>query len=245
MYFSTEDFINELDSFYMKNDMQGAGECLVRHLGIAQRQNNRGAEMCVLSEMTGYYRQTGDSDRGLGAVNALLAIIDIVKGLPDKDTGTYLLNCATTLCSFNLYDKAYDLFISAEGLLLNSGCDSALLAGFYNNFALCLKSRSLYDRAGECYEKALDLSHGSSLEEAMANIALAHFLYERDSLDERVCPLIERAIDLLKTPQAEKESKYAYTLTKCAPSFEFFGYFLDAKHFTKRAEEIYADNRRV
>ena len=43
--------------------------------------------------------------------------------------------------------------------------------------------------------------------------------------------------------ELKKDGYHAFTISKCAPTFDYFGYFLWAQELRDRAEEIYARNR--
>ena len=51
---------------------------------------------------------------------------------------------------------------------------------------------------------------------------------------------MERAWDYLNAPGLPRNGYHAFTISKCGPSFDYFGYFLYSKELKERAERIYA-----
>ena len=65
-------------------------------------------------------------------------------------------------------------------------------------------------------------------------------LYDRqDHEDMRIGQCMERAWEVLNTPGLPRDGYHAFNIAKCAPSFDYFGYFLWAKELKERAEKIY------
>ena len=49
---------------------------------------------------------------------------------------------------------------------------------------------------------------------------------------------MEAAWENLNTPALPRDGYHAFTISKCFPSFDHFGYFLWAKELKERAERI-------
>ena len=63
-----------------------------------------------------------------------------------------------------------------------------------------------------------------------------------EAAEPRIFELLDKAYDLLNTPDVTHDGYYAFVCEKCAPTFAYYGYFMDAEELTKRAEAIYAGN---
>ena len=51
--------------------------------------------------------------------------------------------------------------------------------------------------------------------------------------------LLDEAEALLNTPSVPRDGYYAFVCEKCAPSFEYYGYFLTAEDLKERSKKIY------
>ncbi len=241
---SVEAFIKELDSFFAKNDLQGAGRCLLEWRDRAVFAGDKRGELSILNEMTGFYRQTSDEENGMNAIRDAFRLIEETGIKNELSAGTIYLNCATTMKSFGkiteamkYYDKALEIF------KINLDENDPLFAGFYNNIALAMQDLKQYSRAEECFLRANEInmkSVGNELETAISYVNLAHLYYEINPEDERVNPLMERALEILECEDYFGYKKYAFTCKKCAPSFGYFGFFFAERELNERADRIYA-----
>ena len=145
-----------------------------------------------------------------------------------------------------------------------------LLGGLYNNMALTCTALGQYEKALELYEKAAlvmaDVPDGT-LEQAITYLNMANTVEAQTGLIEgesRIYNLVEKAEELLERKgtellggdhallmqegalralQREERARigyYAFVCEKCAPTFEYYGYFLDAESLRETAERIYA-----
>lgn len=242
---SMRTFLNELDSLFAKEDLQGAEACVLRWLDLARECGDKPGELIVLNEMTGFYRQTKNEEKGLAAVSEAFALLDSFD-FDKKTAATIYLNGATTMKAFGksgeameYYEKAHNIF--SETLDKND----PLFAGFYNNIALALQDLKRYSEAEEYFLKATKITESNpenELETAISLVNLAHLYYDIDNSDERINGLMDKAMDILDCPDYFGYKKYAFTCRKCAPSFGFFGFFLAEKKLNERADRIYAGN---
>ncbi len=242
---SLKKFINELDSFFAKEDLQGAGLCLLNWLDLARESGDKPAELIILNEMTGYYRQTKEEQKGLAAIEEAFALLDSFD-FDRKTAATIYLNGATTMKSFGKSVEAMEHYEKSEKLFseILDGNDP-LFAGFYNNKALALQDLKRYSEAEECFLRAIRITEANEkneLETAVSLVNLAHLYYDMNSEDERINSLMDRALNILDCPDYFGYGKYAFTCRKCAPSFGFFGFFLAEKQLNERADRIYAGN---
>lgn len=241
---SIRNFISELDSFFAKEDLRGAGNCLLEWRSRAAHADDKSGELTVLNEMIGYYRQTREEAEGINAVNDAFELIDILGISSAPSAATVYLNGATTMKSFGksaaamkFYDKALEIYRT------NLDENDPLFAGLYNNMALALQDLKRYSEAEEYFLKAIKITESierNEPETAVSCVNLAHLYYDMNHEDDRVNRLMEKALDILENPDFYGYEKYAFTCRKCAPSFGFFGFFLAEKQLNERADRIYA-----
>lgn len=113
-----------------------------------------------------------------------------------------------------------------------------------------------YAQAGTYYEKAIGIMKKlpqGSMELAVTYVNLA-CMYDawghRSDLegeqaappdwDGRIWDCLDKAMEYLDDPDAERDGYYAFTCSKCAGTFGYFGQFRRKKELESRAEEIYS-----
>ena len=242
--FDNKRFISELDSFFAREDMEGAGRFLTEQYEICREAGNDGGRLTVLNEMVGYYRQTGEEEPALRAVREALELTEKT-GIGDDTAGaTIILNCATTMKRFGRSAAAMKYYDAAQKVLEEKlRDDDPLLAGFYNNKALALQDLGESVDSEVCFRKAIEITLKDSrnaLETAVSYVNLAHLLFEDDILNEEVNRLLDGALEILSNPRYFSFPKYAFTCRKCAPSYGYFGRFRDEKYLNERADTVYA-----
>lgn len=199
--------------------------------------------------MMGYYRKTGERERGLESIASGLALSSRMS-LGDSVPGaTAELNAATTLKAFGMADAAIPHYESAEAVYTEILPEyDSRIAGLNNNLALALCDLRRYDEAEKRFGKALTvLSHCPGRECDIANtyVNLAH-LYEAEEDYEKTEQCIKTALSVLSSvPDEGRDGYYAFTCRKCAPSVGYFGFFAAEKELNETADEIYAHNRSV
>lgn len=239
--------IDKLDTFFAKNDMPGAGKHLEYWHGEAVALGDLSGELSVVNEELGYYRKVGNEEKGLGAVERSLELLSLLHTDESVSGATILLNAATTMKAFGkaaealpLYEKVYALY-SAQ-LAEND----TRFGGFFNNKALTLVDLARYGEAENCYRRALAvMEHADALSPdiAVTYVNMAH-LYDAwlsgTEAAEKTAECMEKAEQILEAKDAKRDPYYAYVCTKCAPSYDYFGYFAYAAELQERAKHIYA-----
>ncbi len=239
--------IDKLDALYAKNDMAEAGRVLEYWEKEARALNDRRGLSEILSEEIGYYRSTGDKQKGLRAVDDALNLLNCTDIGDSVANATIYLNCATTMKAFGktaealpYYEKARDVY---ERLLPE---DDFRLAGYYNNYATAMGELKRFGEARENYEKAISLLKNKGVfgELAVTYVNLAQLAYDEaqqsgGECDDEVDKLLELAYACLDEKGLERNGSYANICRKCATAFEFFGYFMQKSELEARAKEIY------
>ncbi len=240
--------IAKLDALFAKDEMQEAGRVLEYWEGEARALNDDRGLLEILSEEIGYYRSTGDREKGLRAVDEALQLLECTKTCDSVSNATVYLNCATTMKAFGraeesllYYGKAKEVY---EKLLPS---DDFRLAGLYNNYAAALSELGRYKEARIFYNKAIDLlkNKGGFGELAVSYVNLAQTVYDEAAVvganaDEETDRLLDLAYNCLEDKTLPRDGNYAMICRKCATAFGFFGYFLQKQELEERAREIFA-----
>lgn len=237
--------IEKLDRLFSRNDLQGAGRVLEYWEKEARAISDMRGLCEILSEEVGYFRRTGEKEKGLAAVEECLKLLNCLDN-ECVSCATIYLNCATTMKAFGkakeslqYYEKAKKIY---ESLLPDDDCK---LAGLYNNFATALTDIGDFSKARELYEKAISLlrAKGGYCELAVSYVNLAHMVYAQTPYcDDEIDDLLQRAYECLNDETLERDGNYAFVCSKCAPSYKFFGHFLIGNELEERAEVIYKNN---
>lgn len=240
--------LQKLDALFAGNEIHQAGLFLDEQYALAKQIEDRRALCTILNELVGYHRRTGDSGKALSAVEEALALVEQC-GWEKTLTGanTYL-NCATTRMAYGQAAEGLPLYERTEQLyqrLLTP--NDYRFAGFYNNYALALVACEKYQKAEECYRKALACLQalGENESEQAVTYCNMAFLYHALEDEQRVEDCLQKALTLLDCPNLTRDGYYAFNCSKCADAYKYFGWFLDQKKLEERAEKIYERNRTV
>ena len=238
--------IAKMDEYMSRRDYEGAERHLLYWLEEARLGNDRRGQLMLHNELVGHYRKTGNEEKAMESAEEALRLLDELEFQETISAGTTYVNIATACNAFGHNERALELFEKAR-----KNYESApqtkpeLLGGLYNNMALVHASLQRYDEAKALYEQAMDVMgrvENGELEQAITCLNLASLAEAElgaEDCAERAGGLLERARELLDTPSVPRDGYYAFVCEKCAPTFGWFGYFLDEQELKKRAEEIY------
>ena len=202
------------------------------------------SELSVESELLGQYRRTGEADKGLRAVRDALELIRTHRMGRTVSGATVLLNAATTLTAFGRAFDSIPLFTHAARVYADN-LDPAdyRFAGLWNNMALSYADVGDFESAERSYLLALktvEKSEHPENESAVTWCNLAELYGRRDPEDPRIGECVENAWACLSAPGLPHDGYHAFTISKCAPCFDYFGFFLYAEELRERAERIHA-----
>ena len=236
--------IRELDAIYargMENDAQGF---LEKQLDKARSIGDWRGELSMLSELLGQYRRSMNEAKGIATVNAALELIRAHRMGETLSGATVMLNAATTLKCFGRAEESIPIFCHVSRVY-SKRLDPAdyRFPGLYNNMALSYADAGDYASAERFFSLALKLISAlpnSGNDMAVTYCNMAEMYAKIDLEDERIYELMEKAWDCLSDPSLPRDGYHAFTVSKCAPSFDYLGYFLYAKELKERAEKIYA-----
>ena len=236
----------KMDEYMSRRDYAGAERHLLYWLEEAKVGRDKGGELMVRNELVGHYRKVGNKE---GADEHGMRALELLKELDFENTrsgGTTYVNYATACNAFSENEKAMEYFEKAKSVYeSDENTAKELLGGLYNNMALTCVSLGRFDDAFLYYEKAIEaMSHvkAGELETAITYLNMANAYEIKDGLEEseaKIGELLDKASDLLKEDHGAEIGYYAFVLEKCAPTFSYYGYFLDAEEMERKAKEIY------
>ena len=240
--------IDKLDILFGHNQMEEAGEVLRYWENEARALYDSKGLLEILSEEIGYYRKVGDKARGLHAVDEALTMLECMDIEGSVNNATIVLNCGTTMKAFGKAEEAIPLYERAKEVykrLLPK--DDFRLAGLYNNYATALKDLERYDEARENFLKAIAILEAKEDvygEVAVSYVNLAHLEFDAayakgEVADDKVDECLKKAWECLDSKDIKRDGNYAFICEKCAPAYEFFGWFIEKAELEKRAQDIY------
>jgi len=236
-------FIARLDALYSKGMEDRAGQLLDEECERARTLGDWRSELALLSEICGHCRRSGEKEKALDTIERIYKIIREHRMGSTVSAATTLLNAATTLKCFGEAERSIPVFEHVSRVYA-SALDpyDYRFAGLYNNMALSCADLGDHERAEKLFMAAMKvIEHcpNPQNEMAVSLCNLSELYYKQDAEDERVNECMERAWEYLNDPKLPKDGYHAFTVSKCAPSFDYFGFFLYAKELKERAARIY------
>jgi tetratricopeptide (TPR) repeat protein len=238
------ELIAQLDELYNSGREQEAGAFLERWRQKAAALGDWRGELSLLSELMGHYRRSREAEKGLAAVEDGLALIRQHRMGSTVSGATVMLNAATTLKCFGRAAESVPVFrhvarVFAEHL------DPAdyRFAGLYNNMALSYDDVGDVQAAERFFKlalKVLEKTERPGNDCAVTWCNLAELYGKRDADDARIEACLDRAWECLTDPALPLDGYHAFTLSKCIPTFDHYGWFLYAKKLRERMATIHA-----
>ncbi len=243
---NTRRFIEKLDEYYGRNDYDGAERHIKYWLSEAKSGGDLRGQFTVYNEMMGYYRKTGRYEEAVFAVDSALSLIFPLGIEGTASEGTAYVNAATVYKTFKESEKALPLFEKAKSIYEKTLKENdGRIGGLYNNMALALSDLQRYEEAVAYYEKAIEImmkNENGELEAAISYLNMANAKEAQlgmEAAEEFISDCVERAKALIDTPKLRRDGYYAFVCGKCAPTFEYYGYFLYANELKETAKKIY------
>ena len=235
--------IKELDALYENGRESEAERFLEEKREKAALAGDWRGELSMLSELMGQYRRSKNEEKGLMAVEDGLRLIREHNMGQTLSGATVMLNAATTMKCFGQTEASIPVFSHVCRVYAqNLDPMDYRFAGLYNNMALSCADAGRYEEAERYYQLAMKIMSKLPAGENEIAVTLCNLaeLYDRqDHEDMRIGQCMERAWEVLNTPGLPRDGYHAFNIAKCAPSFDYFGYFLWAKELKERAEKIY------
>lgn len=225
----TKSIIAGLDKLLFSGDDAAAGEYLDRWCQRAQEVGDWRTELTLQSELMGFHRRTSDKNAAMAAVERGLELIREHRLGSTVSGATIFLNAATTLKAYGMAERSIPMFV--QTCRVYSQTLDPLdyrFGGLYNNMALSYADIGEYDAAEGYYKKALGvIVHCDTPQNELAvtycNLAE---LYERMGREADIAKALNLALDNLRSPALPYDGYYDFTVSKCLPTFEHFGYKL-------------------
>lgn len=216
---------------------------LEQALADARARGDWRAELSFLSELLGQYRRSGERSRGIRTVNEAMELIREHRLGQTVSGATILLNAATTMKCFGLAEASLPVFRHVARVYAGRLDPSDYrFAGLYNNMALSYEDAGDLPAAEQHFRLALGVLEkcpGNENDIAVTWCNLAELYDRSDHEDARIDECMENAWQALSAPSLPHDGYHAFTISKCAPAFDTFGYFLYAAELRSRAKEIY------
>lgn len=238
--------INKLDSFFDRNDVQGAKRHLEYWLSEACQGNDDRGQLAVVNELLGLYRKMGLKDEAFKMIDMANKLIDELKMEDSLTAGTVNLNIATVYEAFDMPEKSlqgYEAALAVYKKYLSP--NDKRFGGLYNNMALAMTSLKMYRQARETYITAIDIMKdvdNGQPETAISYLNLANLAQQEHGMQEAedmITAYLTQAENYLYDEKNLKDGNYAFVCEKCAPTFRYYGWFLTANELEKRSKEIY------
>lgn len=238
--------MDKVDECMSRRDYAGVERHLLYWLEEAKLGRDRKGELMIRNELVGHYRKVQDRERALQEAEAALNLLDEIGFEGSITAGTTCVNAATAYQAFDENERALEIFERARNNYeAIPSLKPEFLGGLYNNMALTLVSLKRFDEANELYRRAIETmanaAHGA-LEQAITYLNMANAAEDEKGLldaSETIDACLERAETLLSTPEIPHEGYYAFVCEKCAPTFEYYGWFSVANELNERARAWY------
>lgn len=235
----------KLDEYMGRQDFAAARRHLTFWLAEAESHGDKRGVFGVHSEWMGFSRKMGEGEEAIAHAKAALALLPEV-GENSIAAATVCINAATVYQAFSQPKAALPLFERAQEIYRRelSPTDERV-GGLYNNMALTLVSLGRYGEAHELYKKALSImaqAENGALEQAITYLNMANAVEAEHGLEKaeaKIAQYLDTAAALLDEPSLPRNGYYAFVCEKCAPTFDYYGFFLCANDLKQRARVIY------
>ena len=238
--------IEKLDEYMSHRDYAGAERHLLYWLEEAKLGGDLKGELMIRSELVGHYRKVLNREKAFENADAALELIGRIGYEGSISEATVYVNIATVYNAFSENDRSIALFEKARSIYESiPELRLELLGGLYNNMALTYVALKQFPKAYELYDKAMETMkkvENGELEQAISYLNIANAKEDELGLEEAgedIESCLDKAYALLDTPSVPRGGYYAFVCEKCAPTFDYYGYFAAAEELKKRAKEIY------
>lgn len=238
--------IEKFDWYEGKGDAEGGTRHLEYWIREANDARDKQGEFSLNNELMGAYRKLGRGDKAVAAAQRTLQLGREL-GMEDSEAyATALINAGTVYKAVSRSEEALPLFEKAAEIIKPKIPPThAKMGGLYNNMALCLADLGQYARAEEAFYKAIDIMLNNKYGELEAAISMLNLasMYEKQYGLERAAEKIEDCLasaeKYLKTSGIPKNGYYAFVCDKCAPVFDYYGWFALADDLKREVKEIH------
>ena len=236
--------IGELDEILQFEQYDKAEKLILHWIEEAEKISDLQGELSLQSELTGLYRKTKNKELAMKVVARCFQILEMDGFDNQIFTADILINGATTLISFGLGKEGLNRYKKAEAIYHMHYKDGDFhFAPLYNNYGLALmavgekeKGKATFEKAVDCLMKYPD----KSLDLAISYLNLADaYDPELDEELEKIEELVELAAECFENPLLKRDGYYAFVCKKCAPIFDYHGYFYVKNLLLERVKTFY------
>ncbi len=241
--------IGKLDEYLSRNDYPSAERHLKYWAQEAEINGDGRGLITVYNELVGLYRKLGREQDADSACEKLFSLIESENLADSVTAATSYLNIATAYKSFSRAEKAVPLYEKTKEIYERElPATDSRLGGLYNNMGLALADTGEFEKAKNCFEKALNImsqNEGCEPEQAITYLNMATAAESENGIEnneEFIAACVKKADILLETQGIKHDGNYAFVCEKCAPVFGYYGYFMLEKKYSERAKQIYERN---
>jgi len=235
--------LEKVDEYMSRRDYAGVERHLLYWLEEARLGRDTRGELMIRGELVGHYRKVRDREHAYEQAAEVLRLIDALGFGDTMSAGTEYVNVATVYQAFGDDARAMEVFQKAQAVYeAIPSTRPELLGGLYNNMALACVSLGRFDEARALYEQALGAMArvpNGCLEQAITYLNMADAAVAEHGGETDVEPYLDKAYDLLMTEGVPHDGYFAFVCEKCAPSFDYYGYFMAAEKLKTLSKEIY------
>lgn len=243
-----ERILSRLDGHLSRNDYASAERHLLFWLADARTSGDTRTLLTVTNELMGLYRKLGRRDDAVRCADSALSLVTELCLDGQAVAGTTYVNCATVFKAFGDAGRSIELFERARLIYERELAPTdTRLGGLYNNMALTLVDLGRFSEANVLYRNAISVmqaSEGTDAEIAITYLNMASALEAElgpESAEAQICDYLDRAEALLAS-HPTRDGHYAFVCEKCAPVFDYYGYFVTARKLYGLSRRIYEGN---
>ncbi|MBR1771504.1 MAG: DUF4125 family protein [Lachnospiraceae bacterium] len=225
--------LQKVDDLFDENRAKEAEQLLLTSLERAKQAEDGGAQLQLLNELIGYYRQTSEREKLLQVIGDALETADRLGLAGSIPYATTALNAANGYRSIGELDRSLQCYrVTEEIYRQQMPKDDMRMAGLLNNISLLYQEMSDYETAEQYLLRALAIAEknqaGFEIAVTYANLANTCVLAKR----------YEKAEDYAHTAIRLFEKRNLYDAHYCA-ALSALGMCLYEKGESQRAAELF------
>lgn len=205
-----ESTLRELDGLFQSGQIDRVEGFLTERYERARAEGDFGAQLCLLNELIGYYREMTLQQQARQTAERILAVIEEAGLAGTLAEGTSLMNVANAYRFLGQYEASEQCYRRVEeiyGALLDRA--DLRWAGLYNNASLLYNALGDFGKAADSLRKALEIvraREGTEIEQAVTytNLGQAYLRLQDNAAAEEALLEAERLFGLT----GKKDSHY-------------------------------------
>lgn len=237
--------LKELDKLFAANELDKIDKFLTGQYDIARAEGDYGAQLSLLNELIGYYREMTWYDKAEKVVEDTLALLKYGQFAGELAEGTSLLNVANVYRAMGRFDESEKYYKKVEEIYKeNLEAEDFRFAGLYNNASLLYQAQERYDKAAESLLSALAIVEKhpeAEIELAVTYTNLGQVYMRLSETEDKRISYLEQAQDYLSRAESifKKTDKKDYHYCGCANAlgalYFVTGDYMKSVHFYEEA----------